>query len=82
MTKDPIVPYRTPSDGLWLAKAPDLPGCSAHGETPEAALGEIKVAMRLWIGVADEDGTRIPPPTPNPSLIRANGPPSFHEKDA
>lgn len=71
MTEYPIVLFRTPSDGLWMAKVPDLPGCSAHGETPEEAVREIRVAMDLWLEVAHEDGVRIPPPTQNPGLCQA-----------
>lgn len=43
----PIVIFRTPNDGLYVADVPDLPGCSAHRETPEEALREIQVAMEL-----------------------------------
>lgn len=68
----PIVIFRTPNDGLDVADVPDLPGCSAHGETPEEALREIQVAMELWLDVAREVVLAIPEPSPY-GAIRAAG---------
>lgn len=68
MTDYPIVIFRTPSDELWVAKVPDLPGCSAHGDTAEEALREVQVALELWLEVAKEVGKPIPMPTQNPAL--------------
>ncbi len=34
----PTVVYPTPEDGGYVAVVPDLPGCTAHGDTPEAAV--------------------------------------------
>ena len=52
-----------PDDANWVANVPDLPGCSAHGETPEAAAREIQIAMELWLEVAADHGDPIPVPT-------------------
>ena len=41
---------------------PELPGCSAFGETEERALGEVKIAMQLWLQTAKEIGRAIPVP--------------------
>jgi predicted RNase H-like HicB family nuclease len=41
---------------------PELPGCSAFGETEERALLEIKLAMQLWLEAAREIGRVIPVP--------------------
>jgi predicted RNase H-like HicB family nuclease len=71
MTDYPIILFHTPSDGLWMAKVPDLPGCSAHGETPEEALREVKIAMELWLEIAHEIGKPIPSPTLQPELCAA-----------
>lgn len=49
-------------DGGWIAIAPELPGCSAFGESPEAALQELEVVMEGWLEVAKE----IRRPTPQP----------------
>jgi len=42
--------------------APELPGCSAFGETEEETLGQIKATMDLWLEVAKKDGVAIPEP--------------------
>jgi predicted RNase H-like HicB family nuclease len=34
----------------------------AHGETPEAALANVKEAIQLWIDTAKEFGDFIPEP--------------------
>ena len=70
MSDYPIVIFRTPSDGLYVAEVPDLPGCTAHGETAEEAVREAQVAMELWLEVAREDGFPIPEPSRYP-MIRA-----------
>ena len=49
-------------DNIFVASVPDLPGCMAHGDTPEQALQEIIVAQKLWIEVAIEDGEKLPEP--------------------
>ncbi|HEX8234993.1 MAG TPA: type II toxin-antitoxin system HicB family antitoxin [Abditibacteriaceae bacterium] len=49
-------------DQLFLAKAPELPGCMAHGETRDEAWREIHNAMDLWLEVAQEHGDPIPQP--------------------
>ena len=36
--------------------------CSAHGDTPEQAVAELRVAMELWLEVAREEGWPIPEP--------------------
>ncbi len=41
---------------------PELPGCSAFGETEEEALREVKVAVSLRLEAAIEEGRRIPEP--------------------
>ena len=64
MTDYPIVIFSTPSDGLYVADVPDLPGCTAHGETPQEALHEVHVAIGLWLEVAREIGRAIPEPSP------------------
>ena len=53
--------YRQEDRG-YIALAPELPGCSAFGETEEAALREIKVAIDLWLETAEKEGRCIPQP--------------------
>ena len=42
MTMRPLAPDE---GGGWLAAFPDLPGCMADGETPEAAATEARDAL-------------------------------------
>ena len=53
-------------DNCWIADVPDLRYCSAHGETPEEAIAEIRVAMELWLEVAVERGQGLPEPRYKP----------------
>jgi predicted RNase H-like HicB family nuclease len=53
--------YSDEDDG-YIAIVPKLPGCSAFGETEEEALKEIKVAVDLWLEVAQKEGRQIPKP--------------------
>lgn len=55
-------------DGCWIADVPDLRPCSAHGETPVAALEEAQVAIQLWLDVAQERGFAIPEPCYRPAI--------------
>ena len=41
---------------------PELPGCTAHGQTYEEALMDAQVSMPLRIGTAKEFGDSIPTP--------------------
>jgi predicted RNase H-like HicB family nuclease len=50
-------------DGGFIAIAPDLPGCSAFGDTAEAALRELQDAIQAWIGAAKKAGNPVPAPS-------------------
>ena len=43
-------------DGGYIADIPDLPHCSAFGETPEQALAEVLKAKIAWIEAAQAEG--------------------------
>ena len=47
-------------DHAFVANAPELPGCMAHGDTHEAALAEVKQAMSLWLEAARAAGRTVP----------------------
>jgi predicted RNase H-like HicB family nuclease len=49
-------------DGGFIAVAPDLPGCTAFGDTAEEAVHELQDAIRAWIGAAKKAGNPVPPP--------------------
>ncbi len=57
-----IIVYWSAEDRVFVADAPELPGCMAHGDTQEAALANIKEAMQLWIDTAREFRDPIPEP--------------------
>ena len=50
-------------DEGFIAVVPELPGCSAFGETEEEALQEVKVAIDLWLDTARKEGREIPEPS-------------------
>ena len=62
MYKYEIILYWSNDDDAFVAEVPELPGCMAHGRTQEAALREIKEAMRLWIESAHERDEPVPEP--------------------
>jgi len=57
-----IETFYSEEDEGYIAVVPELPGCSAFGETPEEALKEVKIAIELWIKAAKEMGKDIPKP--------------------
>jgi predicted RNase H-like HicB family nuclease len=57
-----IIIYWDEQDRIYVADIPELPGCSAHGDSYNDALENAKNAMQLWIDTAKEFGTPIPEP--------------------
>jgi len=62
MSKYEIIIFWSNEDQVFVADIPELPGCMAHGNTPESALANIQDAMRLWIDTAREFGDAVPEP--------------------
>ena len=62
--------FYSPDDGCWIADVPDLKYCSAHGETPEDALREIKVAMKLWLTTARQHRKPVPRASYRPAIYQ------------
>ena len=62
MYKYAIEIFYSDEDEGYIAVVPELPGCSAFGETEEAALEEVKIAIELWLETAKEEGREIPQP--------------------
>ena len=61
--------HRYPAQLFWsetdkgfIAVAPDLPGCSAFGETQHDALDELQDAIQAWMEAARTAGNPIPEP--------------------
>lgn len=57
-----IIIFWSDEDQVFIADVPELPGCMAHGDTPESALANAKEATELWIDTAKEFGRSIPEP--------------------
>jgi predicted RNase H-like HicB family nuclease len=62
MQKYEIILYWSNEDKVFVGEVPELPGCMAHGKTPEKALKNVNQAIELWIDTAKEFGDRIPEP--------------------
>jgi predicted RNase H-like HicB family nuclease len=62
MYKYEIIIYWSNGDEAFIAEVPELPGCMAHGETPEKALKNANEAIQLWINTAKEFGDPVPEP--------------------
>ena len=60
----PAIVFYSAEDQGYIAKAVDLKGCSAFGETPEQALKELETAVELWLSVAEIDHLESPSPSP------------------
>jgi len=60
----PIEVFWSEEDQAWIADVPDLPYCTAHGDTPHEAVAEVEVAADAWIAAAKEAGRPIPEPSP------------------
>lgn len=54
--------YWSDDDQAFVAEVPELPGCAAHGDTPDAALSNAGDAIALWIDTAKETGRPVPSP--------------------
>ncbi len=68
---------KEPHTDYW-ADIPDIPGCTARGETAEAALESFDTALTLHIKGLVEDNLPLPPPRAIEEVI-ASDPGSFHE---
>ncbi len=62
MYKYEIIIYWSNEDKAFIAEVPELPGCMAHGKSPEMALKNAKEAIQLWIDTAKEFGDHVPEP--------------------
>lgn len=69
MTDYHINIFYSQSDGGYIADIPDLPACSAFGETPARALAELEIAKSAWLEAARAEGKPIPPPRYKPATV-------------
>ena len=60
--------FYSEEDEGFIAIAPDLPGCSAFGDTQEEAVGELRDAIVAWQIAARNAGNPVPEPSkPGPA---------------
>lgn len=62
MHKYGIILYWSSEVQVFVADAPELPGCMARGDDQESPLRNIKDAMHFWIETAQELGRPVPEP--------------------
>lgn len=62
MTKYLIEVFWSDEDQGFIALAPDLPGCSAFGETAAEAVRELGDAQTAWLQACRASGDPIPEP--------------------
>lgn len=60
MPKYEVVMLRSSEDNVFVVFAPELAGCTAHGETREETLQNVQEAMRHWIDMARESDKPVP----------------------
>lgn len=60
MTKYLIEVFWSDEDQGFIAIAPDLPGCSAFGETAAEAVRELGDAQAAWLQACRASGDPIP----------------------
>jgi predicted RNase H-like HicB family nuclease len=59
----PATVFFSEEDEGFIAVAPDLPGCSAFGESQTDAIEQLKYAIDAWIEAAKAAGNPIPAPS-------------------
>ena len=62
--------FYSEEDGGYIADIPDLPYCSAYGDTPEEALKEILIAKEAWLESARTVNKPVPPPRYRPAIYQ------------
>jgi predicted RNase H-like HicB family nuclease len=62
MYKYELIVYWSTADDVYVVEVPELPGCMAHGPTPEDAVTSAQEAIALWIRTAREFGRTVPEP--------------------
>ena len=64
-----VILYRG-EDGYWVAECPSLPGCVSQGQTRDAAIENIREAIRGYILSLQEDNLPVPPEDSQVEVVR------------
>jgi len=67
MTDYSINVFFSNEDQGWIAEMPDLPGCTAYGDTPEQAVAEVGIAKIAWLETASAQGKSLSEPSGRPA---------------
>jgi len=62
--------FYSEEDGGYIADIPDLPDCSAFGDSPAEALAEVQLAKDAWLEAARSEGRPIPLPQYRPVIYQ------------
>jgi predicted RNase H-like HicB family nuclease len=62
--------FYSEEDGGYIADIPDLPNCSAFGNTPAQALAEVELAREAWLETARAEDKPIPLPQYRPVIYQ------------
>jgi len=73
MNKYTVEFFWSDEDEGFIATVPDLPGCSAFGETRAEAATEVEDAIAAWIEAAQAAGNPIPDPSPRSDFDNYSG---------
>lgn len=64
MNHYPLEIFWSEEDQGFIAEVPDLPGCSAFGDTEAEAAAEARDAIAAWIAAARAAGRGVPAASP------------------
>jgi predicted RNase H-like HicB family nuclease len=66
--------FYSDEDEGYIADIPDLPGCSAFGNSPEEALKEVGKAKKAWLDVSRAQKKKVPSPSYRPLIYQVHTP--------
>jgi predicted RNase H-like HicB family nuclease len=69
----PLNIFWSAEDKGFIAEVPDLPGCSAWGETEASAAREAQDAIKAWLAAAKAARRAIPKPSVTAPLSSYSG---------
>jgi len=62
--------FHSEEDGGYITDFPDLPMCSAFGNSPAEALMEAEKAKTAWLQAARDAGKPVPEPRYRPAIYQ------------
>lgn len=77
----PILLVYDSEEEYWIARIPDLPGCTSDGSCPNEAVQNIKDAQQAWIETCIEDDIEVPLPISDSVFVSLQYTPPSHRKE-